>query len=162
MNWQRINLTNTMRHPVISPNTSMLTTLRLRLLLNDSTPRFNSTPFIEHGTCLDTEIARMRTTAAAIHDFPVYPSFWRYGSAPTDIKHPRVISRTWIREIVSPCHESQYAKHVDRPFVNSSLYWLTTFEVLDLDAGAVPSAKSQGFFPYRDYIKMSGPNNYKS
>lgn len=128
---------------------------RIRFLLSDADlggcGRFNRAPLIEHGgTCLDTEIARMRATATAVSDVPVYTSFWLYGP-PADIKHPLVLSRTWIREIPGPQHDVHqyrvYAATAGRPFVNSSLYWLTVFQRVEAEKAVVVS-DPRAYFPY--------------
>ena len=165
MNWQRIVLA-TRNASYVAPNQAMLT--HLRYLLSDAelggSGRFNRVPFIEHGTCLDTEIARMRATAASVYEVPVYPSFWLYGQ-PAEIKQPFVLSRTWIREIPGPRRDAQqfraYAAHAGRPFVNSSLYWLTAFQVLEVATSqeAINAATVSGphaFFPYRDQQAGNG------
>lgn len=159
MNWQRIVSTPSILSHV-SPNQAMLT--NLRYLLNDAELGgrgcFNRVPFIDHGTCLDTEIARMRVTAASVDEVPVYSSFWLYGK-PADIKYPFVLSRTWIRGIAGPKRDAQqyspYATRAGHPFVNSSLYWLTVFQVVEAaeSQAAIKAAAVSGphaFFPYRE------------
>lgn len=165
MNWQRIVLA-TRNASYVAPNQAMLT--HLRYLLSDADlggcGRFNRVPFIEHGVCLNEEIVRMRATAASIYEVPVYTSFWLYGES-AGIKHPFVLSRTWIREIAGPCRDAQqfraYAAHAGQPFVNSSLYWLTTFQVLEAAESqeaikAATVSGSHAFFPYREQQAGSG------
>ena len=146
MNWQRIKLPI---RSIAAPNSAMQT--NLLYLLNDADlggrRRFNHQPFIEHGVNLEAEVDRMVATAARLYNYQVCPSMWLYTYPLTVgqiIKTPFVLSRTWLHE---------------RPVNSESLYWLSVFQVFDIDCDQAlikQFYQRRGWFPYKNTILKDG------
>jgi hypothetical protein len=151
MNWQRINLPI---RPITEANSSMQT--NLLYLLNDAElgrcRKFNRIAFIEHGINLDAEVNRMVATARRLHQYHIYPSMWLYTDPRTTsqpITTPFVLSRTWLHE---------------RPANSESLYWLSVFQVFDVDRDQTAIKQfyeRRKWFPYKETILRDGGAGFR-
>lgn len=110
-------------------------------------PLYNRNPFINHGINLNVEIERMLATATSFPRFPVYPSFWLYHNPNTrslPVSIPLIVSRTWIHE---------------RPLHGGALYWLTVFQMFDMDRDQIAIAdlyrRREEWFPYSTRLKLT-------